>query len=68
MPRRQRRVPIGSRTPDGLRAVAAIQVHVVVYAAICPMARYSVQVYPLLSYLAGVGVSGLFPGRSPSLT
>jgi 4-amino-4-deoxy-L-arabinose transferase-like glycosyltransferase len=31
--------------------------HVVVYAAICPMARYSVQLYPLLCYLAGIGIS-----------
>jgi hypothetical protein len=36
---------------------AILLAHVVVYAAICPMARYSVQVYPLLCYLAGAGIS-----------
>lgn len=33
--------------------VAVVLLHVVVYAALCPMARYSVQLYPWLSYLAG---------------
>ena len=50
--------------PDALplgMVVAAVLVHVVVYAAICPMARYSVQVYPLLSYLAGAACT---TGRS----
>ena len=27
--------------------------HLIIYAALCPMARYSVQLYPLLCYLAG---------------
>jgi hypothetical protein len=40
--------------------VTVVVAHVLVYAAICPMARYSVQVYPLICYLAGV----VFAGRS----
>ena len=32
--------------------------HVAIYAAICPMARYSVQVYPLMCYLAGAAFAG----------
>ena len=35
---------------------ATIVWHVLIYAAICPMARYSVQVYPLMCYLAGAGI------------
>jgi 4-amino-4-deoxy-L-arabinose transferase-like glycosyltransferase len=43
--------------PVGL-VVAIILAHLLVYAAICPMARYSVQVYPLVCYLAGAGFAG----------
>ena len=31
----------------------AVLAHVAIYAAVCPMARYSVQLHPILSYLAG---------------
>ena len=41
--------------PTGV-VVAAVVFHVAIYAAVCPMARYSVQVYPLLCYLAGAGL------------
>jgi 4-amino-4-deoxy-L-arabinose transferase-like glycosyltransferase len=48
--------------PDGLAIGligAVVFAHVLMYAAVCPMARYSVAVYPLLCYLAGAG----FPAR-----
>ena len=31
----------------------AVVLHLAIYAAVCPMARYSVQLYPVLCYLAG---------------
>ena len=34
---------------------AIVASHAAIYAGICPMARYSVQVYPLVCYLAGLG-------------
>ena len=37
--------------------IFVVVAHVVIYAAICPMARYSVQLFPLLCYLAGIGIS-----------
>ena len=40
------------RTGPGTVLFAVIA-HLAIYAAICPMARYSVQLYPLLCYLAG---------------
>ena len=42
--------------------------HLVLYAAICPMARYSAEVYPAIALLAGVGVARLGgrAGRSRS--
>jgi hypothetical protein len=33
--------------------ILAVLAHVAIYAAVCPMARFSVQFYPILSYLAG---------------
>jgi hypothetical protein len=39
-----------------------IALHVVVYAAICPMARYSVQLSPILGMLGGIGVSAMISG------
>jgi hypothetical protein len=33
--------------------VFAVLAHVAIYVAVCPAARYSVQLYPILSYLAG---------------
>lgn len=42
--------------PAGLVTITIV-VHLVIYAAVCPMARYSVQVYPLMCYLAGVGLT-----------
>lgn len=44
---------------DARMLAAVIVVHVAVYAALCPMARYSVQLAPLLAYLGGIGVSAL---------
>jgi 4-amino-4-deoxy-L-arabinose transferase-like glycosyltransferase len=46
--------------PTGLVA-AVVALHILIYAAVCPMARYSVQVYPLICYLAGAGFA--FPSR-----
>ena len=43
--------------PAGLVA-GVVVFHVAIYAAICPMARYSVQVYPLMCYLAGAAFAG----------
>jgi 4-amino-4-deoxy-L-arabinose transferase-like glycosyltransferase len=51
------RQPHPGTPPAGL-VVGIILVHVAIYAAICPMARYSVQVYPLMCYLAGAAFSG----------
>ena len=41
--------------------IFTVLAHVAIYAAICPMARYSVQLYPLLCYLAGT----VFVTREP---
>jgi 4-amino-4-deoxy-L-arabinose transferase-like glycosyltransferase len=46
--------PEPGELPVGL-VVAIVVFHVVIYAASCPMARYSVQVYPLMCYLAAAG-------------
>jgi hypothetical protein len=50
------RSPGSSPVTAGL-LVAVVAVHLAVYAAVCPMARYSVQLYPLMGYLAGVALS-----------
>jgi 4-amino-4-deoxy-L-arabinose transferase-like glycosyltransferase len=44
--------------PPARLAVGVVVAHVALYAAICPMARYSVQVYPLMCYLAGAALAG----------
>ena len=49
---RRETVPRPGAIPKVLIA-AVVLIHVVIYAAICPMARYSVEAYPLLCYLAG---------------
>lgn len=52
----------GSGAGDGLPvrlAAAVVILHVVAYAAICPMARYSVQLYPVMGYFAGIGCASL---------
>jgi len=45
--------------PLGVQLLLVLAVHNVVYAAVFPAARMSVQVYPALAYLAGVGVAAL---------
>jgi hypothetical protein len=53
---------LGRRPPPGALpawlVVGVVVAHVAIYAAICPMARYSVQVYPLICYLAGAAFTG----------
>jgi hypothetical protein len=40
-----------------LALVLAIALHALFYAAVCPMARYSVAVYPCAALLIGLGYS-----------
>ena len=56
--RRAARGGAGNALPVRL-AAAVVILHVVAYAAICPMARYSVEVYPTMAYFAGIGCASL---------
>ena len=47
-------------------ALLATALHAVFYAAVCPMARYSVAVYPACALLAGRGLAVLYRSGSGS--
>jgi hypothetical protein len=59
------RAPVGGAIPAGWIASVVI-LHAVLYAPIWPMARYSVQIYPFMSYLSGIGMSALLPRFVPA--